>query len=195
MTITVVLVRAFRRLRRRKGLGIGLVLSLLALSVVGNAASFWIFDGADAGLGFRDALWYSVISITTIGYGDYSASSTGARIGTLVFIVGLGLTTFTMVLGMVVDWATNLSLKGRLGMGRAIASDHILLVNFPSASRVKSLIRELQTDPDYPSCEVVIVTDHSEYDYAEIVRHSKMVLDTRNATRNVRAGRSRVHKL
>lgn len=42
---------------------------------------------------------------------------------------------------------------------------------------------------------VVIVTDHSVYDYAEVVRHSKLVLDTRNATRNVRAGRSKVHRL
>jgi UDP-N-acetyl-D-glucosamine dehydrogenase len=42
---------------------------------------------------------------------------------------------------------------------------------------------------------VVIVTDHSSYDYDMIVRHSSVVLDTRNATRHVRAGRSKVHKL
>jgi UDP-N-acetyl-D-glucosamine dehydrogenase len=42
---------------------------------------------------------------------------------------------------------------------------------------------------------VVIVTDHSSYDYEMIVRHSKVVLDTRNATRHVRAGRSKIHKL
>ena len=57
-------------------------------------------------------------------------------------------------------------------MGSAIASDHILLVNFPSASRVKSLIRELQTDPDHPGCEVVIVTDRIEtlpFDIANVL--------------------------
>jgi UDP-N-acetyl-D-glucosamine dehydrogenase len=42
---------------------------------------------------------------------------------------------------------------------------------------------------------VVVVTDHSVYDYEEIVRHSRLVLDTRNATRNVRTGRSKIHKL
>ena len=32
---------------------------------------------------------------------------------------------------------------------------------------------------------VVIVTDHSDYDYANIVREAKLVVDTRNATRGI----------
>jgi len=42
---------------------------------------------------------------------------------------------------------------------------------------------------------VIIVTDHSNFDYTEVVRHSKAVLDTRNATRDVKRGRSKIHKL
>ena len=34
---------------------------------------------------------------------------------------------------------------------------------------------------------VLIVTDHSEYDYARIVRESKLVVDSRNATRGLTA--------
>jgi UDP-N-acetyl-D-glucosamine dehydrogenase len=32
---------------------------------------------------------------------------------------------------------------------------------------------------------VLIVTDHSDYDYARIVREAKLVVDTRNATRGL----------
>jgi UDP-N-acetyl-D-glucosamine dehydrogenase len=32
----------------------------------------------------------------------------------------------------------------------------------------------------------VIVTDHSAFDWGRIVRHSRLVLDTRNATAGVR---------
>ena len=32
---------------------------------------------------------------------------------------------------------------------------------------------------------VVIVTDHSDYDYPRIVRESKLVVDTRNATKGI----------
>ena len=34
---------------------------------------------------------------------------------------------------------------------------------------------------------VLIVTDHSDYDYQKIVRESKLVVDTRNATRGIRS--------
>ncbi len=39
---------------------------------------------------------------------------------------------------------------------------------------------------------VLIVTDHSAYDWTWIVRHSPLVVDTRNATRDVVDGRERV---
>ncbi|MBI4832433.1 MAG: nucleotide sugar dehydrogenase [Candidatus Lindowbacteria bacterium] len=41
---------------------------------------------------------------------------------------------------------------------------------------------------------VVIVTNHSSYDYDFIVRHSKLIVDTRNATRNVKNGRAKIIK-
>jgi UDP-N-acetyl-D-glucosamine dehydrogenase len=39
---------------------------------------------------------------------------------------------------------------------------------------------------------VVIATDHSSYDYAFIVRHARLVLDTRNATREVSEFREKI---
>lgn len=41
---------------------------------------------------------------------------------------------------------------------------------------------------------VLIATDHSAYDYKFIVKHSPMVLDTRNATKDVTEGRDRIFK-
>ena len=42
---------------------------------------------------------------------------------------------------------------------------------------------------------VVIVTDHSVYDYRAIVKSARRVLDTRNATRGVKSGRGKIVKL
>ena len=39
---------------------------------------------------------------------------------------------------------------------------------------------------------VVITTDHSSYDYDFIVKHSKCVIDTRNATKKVKEGRDKI---
>ena len=41
---------------------------------------------------------------------------------------------------------------------------------------------------------VLIATDHSAYDYDFIVEHSRLVVDTRNATKNVRKNRDRIRK-
>ena len=41
---------------------------------------------------------------------------------------------------------------------------------------------------------VIISTDHSAYDYAAIVRHAKLVIDTRNACKNVTKGREKIVK-
>jgi UDP-N-acetyl-D-glucosamine dehydrogenase len=50
--------------------------------------------------------------------------------------------------------------------------------------------------PEYLAAQdcVLIATDHSAYDYDFIVRHSKFVLDTRNATKNVTSGREKIRK-
>jgi UDP-N-acetyl-D-glucosamine dehydrogenase len=39
---------------------------------------------------------------------------------------------------------------------------------------------------------VLIATDHSAYDYPMIVRHARLIVDTRNATKNVKEGRLKI---
>jgi UDP-N-acetyl-D-glucosamine dehydrogenase len=42
---------------------------------------------------------------------------------------------------------------------------------------------------------VVIVTDHSDYDYQWIVDNARLIVDTRNAAKNVKKGRAKIHKI
>jgi UDP-N-acetyl-D-glucosamine dehydrogenase len=53
-----------------------------------------------------------------------------------------------------------------------------------------------QLTPEYLAAQdcVVISTDHSAYDYDFIVNHSKLVIDTRNATKSVKEGRNKIRK-
>lgn len=50
--------------------------------------------------------------------------------------------------------------------------------------------------PEYLAAQdcVLIATDHSAYDYGFIIEHASMILDTRNATKNVTVGREKIHK-
>ncbi len=170
------ILRIYGKLQRRKGVSILAVALLLLIALIGNAVTFYVFENEvklaanEAPYTVEDALWYSVISITTIGYGDYSASTWPARLGTVVFIVVVGLGTFTFVLGMITDFVTSLALKGQRGMVNIMVSDHILIVNFPSAARVKQIVEEIQSDPGYKR-EIVIVADQIDklpFEFAKV---------------------------
>jgi UDP-N-acetyl-D-glucosamine dehydrogenase len=50
--------------------------------------------------------------------------------------------------------------------------------------------------PEFLSTQdcVLIATDHSAYDYDFIVKNSRFIVDTRNATKNVKTGREKIRK-
>jgi UDP-N-acetyl-D-glucosamine dehydrogenase len=61
---------------------------------------------------------------------------------------------------------------------------------FPSVGKGRKYDLQMENTPlenlGQYDC-VLIVTDHSDYDYARIVRESKLVVDSRNATRGIQA--------
>jgi UDP-N-acetyl-D-glucosamine dehydrogenase len=60
----------------------------------------------------------------------------------------------------------------------------------PSVGRGRKYALNMTSTPLDPIPEfdcVVIVTDHSQYDYAKIVEMAKLVVDTRNATKGIEA--------
>ena len=157
------LARAWRRLRRHRDVGFAFAVIVLVLSVLGNATTFYLFDRAvDPGITAPDALWYSVVSITTIGYGDYSASTLGARIGTVLFVVLFGLAAFTSALGIGIDRILERHQRERLGMTSVNASGHLLIINPPTADRARKIIEEFVQDSGHLSDDVVVVSDKLE---------------------------------
>ena len=150
-------------LRGSRRASLGLVLALVTTAIVGNTLAFYFFEArANPDIGLGDALWYSVISITTIGYGDYSASHIGSRLATVFFVVIIGLTAFTLLLGTLADFVTEFVERGKRGMAKIVYTNHILIVNFPSAPRVRQVIRELSNDPQNEGRQIVILTDRIE---------------------------------
>lgn len=154
------LVRFSRRLRARRSLGFCLVACVMAFSILANAICYYVFDrSVNTALTFGDAVWYSVISVTTIGYGDFSAQTLGARIGTIVFIVILGLSSFSVFLGMVIDGVSSIVSKGKRGILKIMAKDHVLIVNFPGEARVRQIVEEIRSDPEHHGVEIVVISD------------------------------------
>ncbi|MCH7735935.1 MAG: two pore domain potassium channel family protein [Chloroflexi bacterium] len=153
----------FYRARRKKKLGGSVVLSALLLSIVGNAMTFFLFERSiRPDLSIGDSFWYSMISITTIGYGDLSATTLGARIGTILFITILGLTAFTASAGMLINWLIELQSRERSGVGRLYLKNHILIINYPNEARVRNIIDEYTSDSSHKNDDITVVTDRVE---------------------------------
>jgi UDP-N-acetyl-D-glucosamine dehydrogenase len=79
----------------------------------------------------------------------------------------------------------------------------ILSYNDPHIPQLPSMrhydVPDLVSQPLVPSWlaeqdAIVIVTDHSAYDWDLVVRHAKLVVDTRNATQNVAHGREKIRR-
>ena len=155
--------RTIRQLRRKKSAGIGLLTLFATVAVIGNALTFYAFDrGAEPAPSIGDAFWYSIVSITTIGYGDVAAESTGARIGTAIFVIVLGLSAFTAALSLGIDAILEFQYKERAGMGSPAAKNHLLIINFPDERRVRQIIGEYVRDPHHKNAEIILVTDRIE---------------------------------
>ena len=152
--------RIIQKLRTSRKVSVATLAGLLLMAIFGNATTFYIFDGAsNPDITYWDSIWYSIISVTTIGYGDISSSSVGARIGTIFFIVILGLSAFSAFLGLLVDGMMNLNFREMHGLSKVYCKDHILLIHFPDSIRVEKIIRELREDPQYKDTEIVLVND------------------------------------
>jgi UDP-N-acetyl-D-glucosamine dehydrogenase len=84
-----------------------------------------------------------------------------------------------------------------------LAKGAVLSYNDPYIPRLPAM-RHYRL-PDMASCPlepaylaaqdcVLVATDHAAYDYELVVRHARLVVDTRNATKNVRQGREKIVK-
>ena len=152
--------RMLRQMRRRKEIGVAVLLGIIVISIMGNTLTFYFFDRVERPeITIWDGLWFSIVSITTIGYGDISSSTLGGRVGTAFFIVLVGLATFTTAIGMAVDWIADSRQKERTGMGKSGLRGHLMIINFPGESRVRAVIKEYRDDVHHGSAEVVIVSD------------------------------------
>jgi UDP-N-acetyl-D-glucosamine dehydrogenase len=82
-----------------------------------------------------------------------------------------------------------------LEKGAAVQFNDPHIPRLPGVRRFPHLrMQSQELTADYLKSQdcVLIVTDHSAYDWAWIVEHSALVVDTRNATRDVKSGRERI---
>ncbi|MFN3199435.1 MAG: potassium channel family protein [Bradymonadia bacterium] len=154
------LVHFFRRIRKSHGtqlfrLGI-LTLAILAFS----SSGFMYFEINDRpNLTWGDSVWWAVVTMTTVGYGDLFPQTIGGRylIGFPTMLFGISILGY--LLSVVASYLIEARAKELKGMGESLMKDHILVVHYPGFNRTRSVIQELRNDPKTKTTPIVLVDD------------------------------------
>lgn len=83
-------------------------------------------------LGLGEAIWLTFTTITTTGYGDYSAKSTAGRASTIVLIYLSGIFLLTQAASAFFEFRILRRERKRRGEWRWDMRDHIVFVNAPA---------------------------------------------------------------
>lgn len=106
--------------------------------------------------------WYWVVTATTVGYGDFSATSTGGRLAVVLFNMMGGIALLGAVIGKVATGAAQVLRKGRLGMASfAYLQDHTVVFGW-HGKPTTHVIDMIIIDPKYSDDVVLVSTKLAE---------------------------------
>ncbi len=156
--------RFWQRRRRVSTLNVKLQAASFFLLLLWYATSGFLYFELPGkpDLGWLDALWWAVVTMATVGYGDLFPVSTAGRylvgVPTMIFGIGfLGYLISEIAGGLIESRARRLR-----GMADIKARQHILIVNFPRLDGVLRILRELGADTRSAHQEVCLIDEHLE---------------------------------
>ena len=153
----------FKSLKKRHGDEL-FRLPILCLAITAFSSSgFLYFElSGKPDLTWTDAIWWSVVTMTTVGYGDLFPETLGGRylIGFPTMLFGISILGY--LLSVVATDLIEARAKELRGMGEAIANDHILLVHNPGINRLSAVVAELRNDPKSAKRAIVLIDEQLE---------------------------------
>lgn len=144
---------------RRKG--ISLVFAYLALLLISSLLIKLVEPSGSALTRFDQALWWSIVTSTTVGYGDlFPISNQGKVVAVLLPMfmgIGLGAAFITHIASLLIERKD----KKMHGEKKYKGNGHILLVG--STRETGQLVEEIQKDETYTDQDIVLAADISRH--------------------------------
>ncbi len=115
-----------------------------SLVVLGSALGFYLLEGRDQDLTFFSSIWWTVVTVASVGYGDLVPKSVpGQLLGMVVIFSGLGLVS--TLTGSMASFLVERHAKQRKGLLKVKLNDHVVILGWNSygPNLVKALAKTL----------------------------------------------------
>jgi len=154
-----------RWLKKRKGPQFNAgkaVLLAFGLNIFFGTAFYFAEYQSQDGLTYSDSIWWAMVTMTTVGYGDFFPVTFTGRflISYPCMLIGIGIIGY--LAGGVAEVVLERVSKKRRGLMAVKESGHLIICNCPSEEKVVELIKEIQAHPLYKDKQFVVITESFE---------------------------------
>lgn len=122
---------------------------------------FYIFESEQA-ISYFDSVWVTLVTFSTIGYGDVHAQTVMGKMTTIVFATFSGIYLLVATIESFVTWRREKRELQRRGNYYWNFFNHIVICNYPkfySTIQMKRLISEIRNIAGMEEKKVIIITD------------------------------------
>lgn len=159
----------FKRCEKLRSAQVLRVCILFFLLLLYATAGYRYFEGAaNPDLTWADSVWWAIVTMTTVGYGDLYPATWAGR-----FLIGfptmlLGVSILGYVLSVVATAMIESKMREIKGMNTIDFSNHIIICNFAGLEKTQKLIHEIHHDHSTKNAQIVILDDTLEELPAEL---------------------------
>lgn len=130
------------------------VLKLLAVILIIVLLSGFLISFFEPGVSFTGGIWWSIVTLTTVGYGDISPSTAEGRI-LAVFIMFFGIGLLGMLSASLATILISKRMKENKGMCKSTVENHIIICEWNH--RTKAILNELRADSETEDVAIVLI--------------------------------------
>lgn len=159
----ILLLRKWAANRHRPGVKASTaVLAALVLNLCFGTAFYLVERHAQPGISLADSIWWAMVTMTTVGYGDFFPKTPTGRflVAYPCLIIGIGLIGY--LLGLIAETILDHLSRKKKGNATVNATDHLVICHCPSIPRVLQLAREFRSSRNVPDLPVVVISPKFE---------------------------------
>ncbi|MBI1891435.1 MAG: NAD-binding protein [Burkholderiales bacterium] len=149
----------FLRMLRNPSANFRAIVLLSAILLYGTTGFLYFELPSNPDLSWSDGLWYSLVTMTTIGYGDFFPKTNAGRylVGVPLMLFGIGLLGY--LLSTVAAALVAAKTREIQGMSSFRFEEHLVIINYSGLPKVERVLDELLNDSAFDKDAPVVLID------------------------------------